>query len=182
MRPPLIAEQFGMLAALTPGRINLGLGRTPGTAAAGLAVPVLGARFYEKHGCVEFARTEGIPMVGSADVHFRNILTRRLAPRLYTLHNGHGRRHASSRTMVRRRRRIADLTSNTWRVGPGPRSGVGSAGVRGGERALGEPDDSGEGLAQFEQLRQFHAESGHHRGRNLFCLGTEFPPLGGQGD
>lgn len=80
MRPPLIAEQFGMLAALTPGRINLGLGRTPGTAAAGLAVPVLGARFYEKHGCVEFARTEGIPMVGSADVHFRNILTRRLAP------------------------------------------------------------------------------------------------------
>ncbi|MEV7604156.1 LLM class flavin-dependent oxidoreductase [Paenarthrobacter sp. NPDC089322] len=29
--PLLIAEQFGMLEALAPGRIDLGLGRAPGT-------------------------------------------------------------------------------------------------------------------------------------------------------
>src|SRR5258706_2888230 len=29
--PPRIAEQFGTLAALFPGRIDLGLGRAPGT-------------------------------------------------------------------------------------------------------------------------------------------------------
>lgn len=31
-------------------------------------------RFYERHGYAEFARTEGIPVVGQADVHFRKDL------------------------------------------------------------------------------------------------------------
>lgn len=30
--------------------------------------------FYERHGYVEFARTEGIPVAGHADVHFRKDL------------------------------------------------------------------------------------------------------------
>ena len=33
--PLVIAEQFGTLAALHPGRIDLGLGRAPGTACTG---------------------------------------------------------------------------------------------------------------------------------------------------
>lgn len=31
--------------------------------------------FYERHGFVEFARTEGLPVQGQADVHFVKILT-----------------------------------------------------------------------------------------------------------
>lgn len=31
--------------------------------------------FYERHGYVEFARSEGIPVEGEADVHFRKLLT-----------------------------------------------------------------------------------------------------------
>ena len=36
--------------------------------------------FYQKHGYVEFARTEGIPHPGHADVHMRKDLTGRDAP------------------------------------------------------------------------------------------------------
>ncbi|WP_426245353.1 GNAT family N-acetyltransferase [Nocardioides sp. LHG3406-4] len=31
-------------------------------------------RFYERHGYVEFARSEGLPVEGEADVHFRKAL------------------------------------------------------------------------------------------------------------
>lgn len=32
------------------------------------------AAFYERHGFVEFARTEGLPVEGQADVHFVKML------------------------------------------------------------------------------------------------------------
>lgn len=41
--PLVIAEQFGMLDALAPGRIDLGLGRTPGTDGATAAALRRGA-------------------------------------------------------------------------------------------------------------------------------------------
>ena len=46
--PLVVAEQFGTLASLYPGRIDLGLGRAPGSDQA-TALEIRGANFHKPH-------------------------------------------------------------------------------------------------------------------------------------
>ncbi len=54
--PLIVAEQFGTLASLYPGRIDLGLGRAPGTDQL-TAMAIRGANYHREHNFPEDIRT-----------------------------------------------------------------------------------------------------------------------------